>query len=354
MNKSNLLVILGNIFSTMHDEYLKYLLVNLFYAIKDNKVDKLDIEYLKLFDYDIIKDEYYNIKNSLELFVEYYNINKYNDIINVIRTNNGLGYDREFLNLLYSSLTDLYNYDKLNNRLQGLFNLLNDNNLIYNNIGLRILIIKYLLNIDIKDLKYYQVDNTRLNDKYKFLVFKNDKIKNYSKLYFIDNDIILSTLQHDTISNVVLSLNDNINYIYGGNIEFNDNKDSNLNLNDYKYTFKDNDITKSIQYLYYLIDKYTLLEQGIPYYKVNQYTIDYDSIIVNDNNLSYYINYFNKKYRFIQRYDKLNSIFDRIEQYFINLDEFNSNDLSSDTIKRLDNLDYYKYDIDLKDYFLNP
>lgn len=353
MNKTNILVILGNIFSNMNDEYLKSLLVSLFYAIKDGNIKDLDIKYLDLFDYKYTKYEYHNIKDSLELIFEYFNINKYNDIINPIRVNNGLGYDNRYLNKLYKDLTKINDYDKLNNRFKGLFNLLNDNNLVYNNIGLRIIIIKHLLLTDISKLKVYQLDNTRLNDKYKFLVFKNNKIKNYSKLYFIDNNIILSTLQHDKISNIAFSL-DELNSFYGGNNDIIDNNNLDLDLNKYKYEFNDNGIDNIVKYLYYLIDKYDLIEKGVPKYKINDLVIDYDSINVNDNNLYRFIRFFNKNYRIIQRYDLLNELYDKIIKYLSDLDEFNSNDLNSKSIKKLDSLDYYKYQIDLKDYFLNP
>ena len=353
MKKSNLLVILGNIYNCIDNEYLKYLLLSLFNSIKDNELDNLDLKYLDLFDYDKIKYEYHNVKNSVDIILEYFNLNKYNDLINVIRVNNGLGYDNSYLTKLYNDLVKINDYDKLNNRFKGLFNLLNDSNLVYNNIGIRIIIAKYLLSIDISKLKVYQLDNTRLNDKYKFLVFKNNKIKNYSKLYFIGGNIVLSTLQHDKISNVVFTLNE-LNSFYGGNNDITDNNDLDLDLNKYKYEFNDNGIYNVVKYLYYLIDKYDLLEKGIPKYKVNQLVIDYDSINVNDNNLYRFIRFFNKNYRIIQRYDLLNELYDKIIKYLSDLDDFNSNDLNSKSIKKLDSLDYYKYQIDLKDYFLYP
>lgn len=354
MNKSNLLVVLGNIFNTMQDEYLKRLLVTLFKAISDNKVNKLDLDILNLFDYTYTKYEYHNIKDSIDLILEYFNINKYNDIINVVRINNNLGLDNSYLTKLYNDLVKINDYNSLNNRFKGLFNLLNDNNLVYNNIGLRILIIKYLLNIDISKLNVYQLSNNRLNDKYSFIVYKNDKIKFYSKLYFINNDIILSTLQHDNISNVVFTLKDNVNSFYGGNNDIiTDNNDITTDeLDKYKYRYNNNGINNTIRYLYYLIHKVKIIE--LIGYPKKDLIIEYDSIKVNDNNQYKYLQYFNKNYLFLQRYNDLKDIYDKIIEYLINQDEFKSNDLNSKQQKQIDSLDYYKYKIDLKDYFLNP
>ena len=351
--KTNILVILGSIFNSMNDEYLKDLLLSLFEVLRDKDYFKLNINHLDLFDYDIIKNDYYSIRDILDLFVEYFNFNSKYDIINLIRIYTNLGINRDYLDKLLNDLNDNNDYNSLNNRFKGLFNLLNDSNLVYNSIGLKIVICKYLLDIDISKLNVYQLDNTRLNDKYSFIVFKNNKIKNFSKLYFIDNDIILSTLQHDNISNVVFTLKNNVNAFYGGKNDL-DNNNNDIDLSKYKYQYKDNDITNIVKYLYYLIDKYTLFDLGLPIDEVYNQVIDYDSIEVNDNNLYRYVSFFNSKYMFIQKNDLLLDLYNKIIEYLIKNDEYLNNDLSSNYQKRLDNLDYYKYDIDLRDYFLNP
>jgi len=334
--KNNLLFILNDIYQNMQDKYLKYLILSLFNAIKDNKVDKLDLMYLDLFNYDIIKNEYYNIRDMIDIIVEYFDINKYNDIINIIRINNGLGYDNNYLTKLYKDLVKKNDYNKLNNRFKGLFNLLNDNNLIYNNIGLRILIIKYLLSIDISKLNVYQLSNNRLNDKYSFIVYKNDKVKFYSKLYFIDNDIILSTLQHDNISNVVFTLKDNINYFYGGNNETYNIEQSIDNLKDYQKKY----IDKEQLYL----DNIAKIEKIINFRyntKSKNIYLSYDNII-------------NSLFIDIYKNDMLYQLYLDIEQYKKDNDMFKSNALDNDLIIKQESLDYYKYEIDLRDYFINP
>lgn len=302
---------------------LKGLIIKLVTLLRND--DELnDMDLLKLFDYEVIKNEYHLIRDIIELITEYFNINKYSDIINIIRVNNGLKYDDEYLKTLTKKLKDSNNDLFKNNRFEGLFNLLNDNNLIYNNVGLRILIIKYLLDIDIKKLNVFILSNSQLNDEYKHLVYKNDKIKFYSKLYFIKGDIILSTLEHDNIINTIYTLNDNINYCYGGKIDkqTNDINDIVLKSNDNKLIYESND-EKILRLISELFD---FLGQ------TNEDYINFKGYDIRDlyfDDIPFYLDILNKKDNVnnFYRYDKIYNKYLDILKILNDDDEFKSNEL---------------------------
>lgn len=333
MKKYEILTILGNIYNCMENAYLKDLIVNLFNDIGNNKFDNLEL--LNLFNYDYTKYEYHNIKDSLELIFKFYGIKKY-DVINKIRINNGLGLDNSYLNYLINQL-DKSKFNTVG--LEGLYNLLTDNNLIYNNIGLRVLIIRYLLNIDISNLNFIKLDNNRLNDNYKHLVYKNNKIKNYTKLYFIKDDIILSTLLHDNIINIIITTNDNINYCYGGDnqVIINDNQELD-NLKDYQYRYKDKQesLFNMIRYLYYIVIRIKKQKET-----KRTYYINYKFITVNENNYKRYLRFFVDNNEYINT-DKLKGILSNIEGIVNENDLFKSNDLE-DLDKKTDINEYYLY-----------
>lgn len=344
-----LLMILGNIFNCIQDNYLKSLFMALFKAIETNQIDKLNLEILNLFDYQYIKYEYHNIKSCIELLEEYFNINKYADIINPIRVNNGLGYDNKYLMNLFNEL-DKTKFNTI--RKQGLLNLLSDNNLVYNNIGLRILIIKHLLGRDISKYKFIKLDNNRLKPEYRFMTFKNDKIKFYSKLYFINGFVFVSTLEHDNINNYVLiSEKIDINDFYGETVVIDKDNQDLSNLKDYQYRYRDTELAllNMTHYLLYLVNK----ELDLRY--IGEVITEYNNIQVTTDNLeksfitlkSHYVD-------IIQFNDKMTELYDRIEQIRINSDEFKSNALDKKSIKAEEAEDYFKYDIKLSDYFLRP
>lgn len=290
-----------------------------------NNKELNNLELLKLNDYYFIQNDYHIIKDIFILIEETFNINKYNDIINVIRVNNYLGYDKEYLNKLFNELKLENKYVKGNSRTEGLFNLLNDNNLIYNNVGLRILIVKYLLGRDLTNLKVFNLSNNRLNDNVSFLTFKNDKIKFYSKLYFINDNIVLSTLEHDNIVNVVYTFKNNIdNDFYGGyneNIKNEDNTTTNdIREKQYRYFDKEEKLLENIN---------RLLNNLNNFFKVD--------IILNslDNNLmlSNVLNIFKDNEDIIFRYDKLSYLYENIIKGLKDIDNFKSNsiELKEDT-----------------------
>lgn len=333
--KNQLMSVIGGIYNSIWNDELKDLLVILFKAIDNNTIDKLSLDVLKLFDYDFISNPktYYNIKDIVDILCQIYDINKYGDIINIIRVSNGLSYDNSYLEFLNKKLFEDVKLD--NNRLIGLKNLLNDNNLVYNNIGTRINILSYLIDNknDIRNLNIFQVDNTRLNDTYKHLVFKNDKKLNYTKLYFINNDIVLSTLKNDSIVNVIYTFNDNINYIYGGSVDL-DNNNIHLDIKSKQYTYVDNDL-KTKEFICDLINLLKLFD--------NQYNdLDLNISDLNDNNIFEYISILNKNYDIFYRYDKLQFKYEFILKTLKNLDDFKSNDL--DLLPNdLDSYDTFKY-----------
>ena len=99
------------------------------------------------------------------------------------------------------------------------------------------------------------------------------------------------------------------------------------------------------QYLYYICKRI-----------LNKYEyINYKSIEVTNDNIYSYIRFFNKHYNdIIQVSDKLLGLYETIIQILTDIEDFKSNDLNKTSIKREQNEDYFKYKIDLKDYFLNP
>lgn len=92
---------------------------------------------------------------------------------------------------------------KLKFEFQGLFNLLNDkSNLVYNDLYTRKKIIKDLNKF--KSLKFFKIayiSKYNLKNEYKYLNYKNDCIKGYSKIHFIKNGLyVVKTLNHDDIT----------------------------------------------------------------------------------------------------------------------------------------------------------
>ena len=231
-----------------------------------------------------------------------------------------------------------------NDYIIGLKNLLYDNNYNYNTIGLKVVIAKYLLDIDLKDLKVFEVNNSRLNDDFKFLTFKNSKIKFYTKLYFNEEKglIIFNTLLHDSISSVVLTINDNIDIMYKDDIEkdFNYNDDNYNDIKNNKYTYVD----KDLKVLGFVIDLINVLKLFKPNYK--DLTISLSDI--DDDNIYKYVHIMNKEHQIYYRYDKLNFKYEYVLKHLKDTDEFKGNDL--DNITTIE--DYNLYKIDLKDYFI--
>lgn len=277
---------------------------------------------MSLFKYEVIKDEYYLIKDILILIEESFNINKYADILNVVRLNNNLGYDRNYLDKLLNDLNkkalkhDLFK----NSRFEGLFNLLKDENLLYNNVGLRILILRLLLDIDIKKLNVFTLSNNRLNDKYKHLVYKNDKVKFYSKLYLIEDNIILSTLEHDNIINIAYTLHDNINIFYGGKNDIIKSED-NITTNDIKkatYTYYDNEslTIDKVNFILLVLFNKGLLDEKLT---INSFSNPYV--------VSEVLNIFNNNIDFINKHEVLFYRYEDILRYFKEQDIFKSNNI---------------------------
>lgn len=346
---------LGSIHKDLRAD-LKERLLDLFNAIKSDSLSDLTLDSLLLFNYDEIDNpkHYYLAQDGVFCICELFGINKYSDIINPIRVNNGLGYDDSFLRFLIRNLKK--NVTFIEERTLGLINLLEDNNLVYNNLGIRINIIRFLINnlYRLSDLNSFQIDNSRLNGDYSYLVYKNNKIKGYSKLGFKDDNIILSTLMHDRVANVVYTFEKNPSIFYGGEVDLSDNKIYDIDLNLLSYKVSNGDINNIAKYLYYLIDKYTLIEDGLSSYEASIYCINYNSINIDDYNIYEYMRFFNAHYQIIQRYDNLLSMYERIIKRLKQEDDFYNNSLESDSLKRLEQEDYFKYDIDLKDYFINP
>lgn len=299
---------------------------------------------------------------SLGLICTYYNIDYNVFIANLINKKYfknpckilELPIDDNYLFYLLEQIETRLNQSN-NDYLQGLFNLLSDKNYRYNSIGLKVILAKYLLDIELTNLKVFKIDNNYLNDNYKFLSFKNTKIKGYSKIYFIDDIIILSTLNHDNIVNIALydkTSDINIKKVIQSNIII-ENKDfKHIDLNKYKYTKKDIEIScfNQLQYLIYLID---LIKKDMN----RQIAIDYNSIDINYDN--YLETFYNLDFTFIYQYDKLIDIYYQIEDKIKTIKKLNqeNNNLdiaSNKELARIESEDYFKYEIDLKDYFLNP
>lgn len=115
--------------------------------------------------------------------------------------------DVEKIEILRKKLNTIKS-NKLLFNFEGLLNLLEDKNLIYNEIYKRNDIIDYL--ITFKSLNYFKIGYININDlnsKYSFLSVKKDKIKFYSKIQLINNCIVFNTLEHDNITIKVLYTN---------------------------------------------------------------------------------------------------------------------------------------------------
>lgn len=250
------------------------------------------------------------------------------------------------------------NYFVKNDYIVGLFNLLADKTYFYNKIGLKYVISNYLYDLnDLNDLKVFEVNNDILADNFKFLVYKNNKIKHFTKLYF-NNEyqiIIMNTLLHDGIKSIVLFdktkytdedifsiIQDKTNLTNEANIKH-------INFKKYQYRFKDKEVSlfNKTKYLYYLLDK--ILSEGNYNYIVN-----YNKIRVTDKNLKTYLKTFKDNFSIIYSNDKLLSIYEDIQTILNDIEEFKSNDIEKISLKEEEANDYFKYDIDLKDYFINP
>ena len=208
----------------------KYLLFNCSY-LSDNSINNL----LDLIN-DFLAIHNRNTKRQLKLI---------NDKKHYVTTSDAI--DNTYLFDLLSNI----DFNINNDYIIGLKNLLYDNNYNTNKIGLKIIIARYLNDLkDLNTLKVFKPSNDNLNDKFKFLVFKNDKSKNYTKLYY-NNEyhlIIMNTLTHDSIYSVILYDNNKINDI-SSIIET-----------------KNNNIDKSIKHIDLSNDKYTdILEDKIEY-----------------------------------------------------------------------------------------
>lgn len=95
------------------------------------------------------------------------------------------------------------NNSKLKFEFEGLFNLLNDKlNLTYNPLCVRKQIIKDLNKF--KSLRFFKVNYISrydLKNEYKYLSYKNNSIKGYSKIHFIRSGLyVIKTLNHDDIT----------------------------------------------------------------------------------------------------------------------------------------------------------
>lgn len=99
---------------------------------------------------------------------------------------------------------------KIKYDLQGLYNLLADKNLVYNEIYKRNEIIAYLKPIrGLHNLKVCYIHPNSLKSDYSFLATKGNKTVGFSKIQFINNCIIINTLNTDNITIKVLYSNKN-------------------------------------------------------------------------------------------------------------------------------------------------
>lgn len=162
--------------------------------------------------------------------------------------------DLEGINYIKSRLKTISN-NKLLFHFKGLINLLEDNNLIYNEIYKRNDIINYLnkfKSLNFFNICYININN--LNSNYAFLSVKKDKIKFYSKIQLINNCIVFNTLEHDNITVKVLYINKkDLEVFYRKNnndkISLEDNK-FNISSIDYKNINKLNNKDKIAYYTY--------------------------------------------------------------------------------------------------------
>lgn len=293
------------------------LLKDMYYYIRDNTIDLKENEKTKLLNLLVsfislhFKNKKLNRKNKSVKSIEYLKEPINNDYL---------------LNLI-----DNINFNVNNDYVIGLYNLLIDNNFIYNSIGLKIVISKYLNTLNsLNDLKVLKIDNNKLNDNFKFLVFKNNKIKNYTKLYFNNeyNLIIFNTLKHDNIVSVIL---------------YDKTKIKNINeivlkgVVDYDKTFKHIDNIKDFQYTYnnkeekYLENKDLIVNIFNYRYNLKVYNISFtfENIVKNF-------------YNDIYSNDLIYNIYKDIINYEKSLDNFKSNDIDliKTTLKDYDNFNY--------------
>ena len=99
---------------------------------------------------------------------------------------------------------------KIKYALQGLYNLLTDKNLIYNEIYKRNEIITYLKPIrGLHNLKVCYIHPNSVKSDYSFLATKGNKTLGFSKIQLINNCIIINTLNTDNITIKVLYSNKN-------------------------------------------------------------------------------------------------------------------------------------------------
>ena len=214
----------------------------------------------------------------------------------------------------------LYLLDKVShNNIKGLINVINDNCYNINNIGLKINIVKML--IDAKSINMIKVKNDYIKKEYAVVNFKNNNIKFFNKLYLINNIVFVSYLNHDSINTIA----------YGENLCFEDvhnptiNKNIILNHVDFKkdnYTYVD----KELKAYQFIVDLINVLKHFNNDY--NKLTIDISDI---EDNLFNYLHIINTNEITYYKYDKLYYKFKYVEQYFKQLDSFKSNDLNIKT-----------------------
>lgn len=250
---------------------------------------------------------------------------------------------------LYYLLNDIFNKELNSDYLIALKNLLYELNFNINHIGVKINIAKYLSKIDLNDLKVLKIKNNYLNKRYAFLVYKNDKTKeNKNKLYFIDNVIIVNSLDSDRIFSFALYHKDNndlniLGKYLNENIKSNDIKFIE-NLNDYKYKYYDKE-QKAYNNIIDLLDT-------LQYFKREYKNLNVTFEDLNDNNIYSYFSILRENYKIFYRYDNLKIKYDYIEQFLKDKDIF-ENQTTEEENKRSDlkefDIDYKKYENDFKD-----
>ena len=286
----------------------------------------------------ITKKEYSNLVQQLRNKKIENDLKSINKAIKSIKPIEYINYPIDNTYLL--DLIDDIDFNINNDYIIGLKNLLTDNNLVYNTIGLKIIIAKYLLTIDLKDLKILKVDNNRLNKDFKFLVFKNGKIKFYTKLYFNNenNFIIFNTLNHDDIKSVIIYHKDlkNIENIIYNDITTDDITTDNITTDDittddikkYQYRYYD----KENKVINYLLDLIQILKY-FPKTVNNKDIIKISKNITTDDiidNMDKYYNIILTYENIYYPYDRIYNKFEYIVKYFKDNEKFKSNDLIDD------------------------
>lgn len=157
-------------------------------------------------DYRIISNDFGIYRECIENFIslkerEFKN-NSLNSLIRPIKELEPLNFNLKGLDTLKLKIDKLEN-SKIKFEFEGLFNLLSDKtNLVYNDLYTRKQIIKDLNKF--KSLKFFKVSyisKYNLKNEYKYLSYKNDCIKGYSKIHFIKNGLyVVKTLDHDDIT----------------------------------------------------------------------------------------------------------------------------------------------------------